>query len=186
MAPKSLTRWWPTLALAGLCYHPAATMLGQFPSDSFQKVRARDTFSLIPTWRFFAPTPARSDYHLYVRGVAEDGELTEWFDAHPVAPRRAFHIFWAPNHRIEKGLFDVMSALMRVFPYVDGESVHELHAYRVIEDHVSHYCSSHEMTRRCSGYQFAILASGGHDDTVRPSVIFSSRLIPATRDSIEV
>lgn len=159
--------------------HLATTMLGQIPSDSFQRLRGRDTFSLVPTWRFFAPTPARSDYHLYVRGVNGDGSMTEWFDAHPVAERRIYHIFWAPSHRIEKGLFDVMSSLMRVFPYVDGESVHDLHAYRVIEDHAAHYCATNAKTRDCSGYQFAILASGGHDDSVRPSVIFSSRLIPA-------
>ncbi|GAA2173933.1 hypothetical protein GCM10009784_10200 [Arthrobacter parietis] len=159
---------------AALGGHIVTTLLAQFPNDAFSRMKSHDFFSLVPSWRFFAPTPARSDYHLFCRGV-NDEELSGWVDVHQVGQRRPLQLIWHPEHRTEKGMFDVMADLLRAFPYVDGESIHKLSAYRVLEDYVLSKAESASEIERFDRYQFCIVGSGGYDETIRPSVLFVSR-----------
>lgn len=160
-----------------LAVHVACTIVCQIPSDAFQRFRRLDPFALLPTWRFFAPTPARSDFHLYYRLLSgTDGE-TEWMPAADASPRVLREILWHPARRTSKSLFDVMAGLMREFPHVDGESIHGSPGYLQVERYTRQLSRAHPEAGKHDACQFAIVTSGGYDDSIAPSVSFASRRI---------
>ncbi|MEV1051417.1 hypothetical protein ACFWZR_03930 [Streptomyces sp. NPDC059017] len=93
-----------------------ASVLGQHPDRSYDKVRSGDktgTGILIPNWRFFAPNPAVEDQHFLYRLANEDkSRHTEWREVYAITPRKLAHAFWFPGRRAEKAIFDVASTLL--------------------------------------------------------------------------
>jgi hypothetical protein len=69
-------------------------------------IRLLDGLFLIPEWKFFAPNPARGDFHLLYRDRLADGTLTPWTEVAPGEPRRWWNIVWNPGRRGRKALFD--------------------------------------------------------------------------------
>ena len=58
--------------------HLAATLFTQLPGNGFGRVREVDLFAVVPSWRFFAPRPATTDYHLFCRGSDSSGRHSAW------------------------------------------------------------------------------------------------------------
>lgn len=164
------------LAVPVFALHLCITLFGQLPNEGFQRVRSRDYFSLVPTWRFFAPVPARADYQIFMRAFSAEC-ASSWHELHVPPPRTLGHLFWAPQHREQKAVFDVVTELMRVFPYVDGDSVNSLPQYRLLEAHIVSEARLIEDFATHDTVQFTILATGGFDLSVDPSILFISRSI---------
>lgn len=166
------------VTLAAACAaHLASTVYMQIPGNGFGRIRERDVFSLIPSWRFFAPRPATSDYHLFSRAIDDSGGATEWVDVHPAEERRFRHLLWYPEHRVQKGVFDIMSELLSVFRSVDGVSVATQPSYQLLERYILLVVAAHPTLREYPSWQFCIATSAGYDDSILPSVLFMSRRI---------
>ena len=79
----------------------------------FQWVRRWDWFNLIPTWTFFAPRPAWTDYYLLYRDKLTDGRLTPWTEVILIQDRRWWHFLWNPAKHERKALVDMVRMLAR-------------------------------------------------------------------------
>ena len=65
-------------------------------------LRARDIFSLIPNWSFFAPRPGTSDYHLVFRDSDESGEWSRWREIPLNEKRTLWGAIWNPQKRLTR------------------------------------------------------------------------------------
>lgn len=160
--------------------HLAATVFTQLPGNGFGRVREVDLFALVPSWRFFAPKPATTDYHLFARGLDAGGSKTSWIDLHPPVDRTLRHAVWFPEHRVQKAVFDVMTDLLSVFRSVDGLSVNEQPPYRVLEGYVRRLADVRPELAASDDVQFCIATSTGFDESIDPAVLFVSRRIPVS------
>ena len=75
-------------------------------------IRSHDRLGLIPRWNFFAPNPARHDFHLLFRDQLPDGSMTEWREVASIAERRYWNFIWNPTKRKNKSLFDAINELL--------------------------------------------------------------------------
>lgn len=94
-----------------------ASIFGQFNAVSvrkarFQWLRRYDILGLVPTWTFFAPNPATTDYHFLYRDRLADGTVTPWTEIVRVHDRRWWHIVWNPNKRRRKVFTDIVAMLL--------------------------------------------------------------------------
>lgn len=96
------------------------TVLAQHPDRAYDKVRSLDVSignAAIPNWRFFAPKPAVEDVHFLYRFLSEDQEeKTAWRALHTIGGRKLKQMFWFPERRREKALFDIANTLMVTSP----------------------------------------------------------------------
>jgi hypothetical protein len=76
-----------------------------------QMLRARDVFSVLPLWTFFAPNPGTTDTRLLWREAFSTGATSHWHELSP--PRRggAWQAVWNPNRRIQKAIADAGALL---------------------------------------------------------------------------
>ena len=66
---------------------------------------------LVPTWKFFAPTPGQRDMHLLYQDRYEDGATAPWTEVQPMRQRPSYAFAWNPDRRANKGLFDIVQEL---------------------------------------------------------------------------
>src|ERR1700733_14202562 len=78
------------------------TFIAQTSPKKIIRLRSKDVFHLIPNWRFFAPVPARKDYHLEYREQDARFETTKWNRIMFSPPRTAWCILWYPQKRYRK------------------------------------------------------------------------------------
>ena len=164
MRVETAVRWGAAAAVV-------ATVASQHPNPAFNAIKSKDTLSvLIPNWRFFAPEPAQHDYDVYYR-VRAGGRDSEWLQVHAITPRRVAQLWWFPQRRAEKGLFDMVSELitsmssgidvvMRGTPY---RMLREVIRHRVVAEHPD-----------ADELQFSIVRHGGYDEQVPVEVVFVS------------
>ena len=157
----------------GFATHLILTLYSQFPVDSISRTRAKDDFSLIPTWRFFAPSPARSDFVLFYR--VRNSEFGDWVELTPTPKRHWYHAVWDPTHRNQKAIFDAMASMLKAFPFMDGLSIHSLGAYKEIEQYVAKSADINGLIKPGSQIQFCILGVSGYDESIQPTILFVSR-----------
>jgi hypothetical protein len=77
-------------------------------------LRRINTFNILPTWTFFAPTPGIYDTHILYRDKSKDGEITGWQEVNLFEQRRPFHCLWNPLKRQAKLAVDAISELKSV------------------------------------------------------------------------
>jgi hypothetical protein len=65
-----------------------------------------DVFKLLPSWSFFAPSPANRDSHIVVRDLLHDGTLSAWSPVSRFPSRDLLHVIWHPAKRPRKILRD--------------------------------------------------------------------------------
>lgn len=68
---------------------------------------------LLPSSRFFAPTPSVHDLHLLYRDHLPDGEVSRWYEVQAAKPTKFICFLWNPGRRHNKALFDVAQHLAR-------------------------------------------------------------------------
>jgi hypothetical protein len=109
--------WAVVVALGGWL---AATVRFHVPIADNLELRRKDLFGLVPDWRFFAPTPAKLDYHVLYRDRLVDGTMSDWTELQFGRPRRWYCFVWNPYRRDRKGMFDLVTEMARIIRD-DGE-----------------------------------------------------------------
>ncbi|MDX2935443.1 hypothetical protein [Streptomyces ipomoeae] len=154
------------------------TLAGQHPHHDFNRVRARDHFSLLPNWRFFAPIPAQHDYHFLYRTVDAEGTASNWHDASGIVDRKPMHLFWFPTRRADKSVFD---ACQEILPRLEQgfADAARTPGYRLITEHVrTRIAAEGESSRKVRGFQFALASGTGYDTRQGPQLMFVSPYVP--------
>jgi hypothetical protein len=169
-----------TLALSGaLGGWVLATLASQHPHRSFDGLRRRDAVGLaLPNWRFFAPEPAQHDYHVLHRMLLADGTQTPWEETTSISPRSWRHVFFFPDRRREKGLFDVASELLTLMldPRVDvSRTVPFELLSNAVDLHIRTHLNGDAPPR---GFQFLLARHTGHDEEPEPDYLFASPFVP--------
>jgi hypothetical protein len=155
----------------------AATLFSQHPNRIFDRFRKLDQIGFwIPNWRFFAPEPAMSDFHILHRTLSADDFESPWEESHVVTPRKATHLFWFPDRRIDKGIFDVASELVSHLGAQEALILNSP-AYRVLRSFVRHRIQS-SAHPPLAGFQFLLARSTGVDTSAEPEEILTSPFIP--------
>jgi hypothetical protein len=154
------------------------TLLSQHPNRVFDRLRSLDPIGMmIPNWRFFAPFPARHDYHVLYRTLSVSGEQSEWKQASSITPRAWSHAAWFPKRREEKGIFDLCVSLDSAERLDDPE---QSPAYCLLRDFVARRIREEDPVRtQLSGFQFLLVQYSGYDDSESPEYIFASPFIDA-------
>ncbi|MEV5883667.1 hypothetical protein AB0L74_13265 [Streptomyces sp. NPDC052020] len=160
----------------------AAMLLGtlatQHPHPMFNRLQLKDTFSVLPNWRFFAPTPAMHDYHFVYRTLGADGTTSPWQGVDVIEGRKPWQIVWFPTRRPEKAVFDICSEILHVidkgFAVVTRTS-----AYRTLTEHLRVTINSRgDAARTVKGFQFALVRATGYDKGPDPEMVFVSPYTP--------
>lgn len=166
-----------TVLCAGGAAVFAATAFSQHPNRVFDRFRTFDKIGFwLPNWRFFAPEPAMLDFHILHRTLDLDEIESPWEETHTAEERRASHLFWFPQRRVDKGIFDVASELAGTLSQPE-ETVLSGTSYRVLAEFVRHRIST-RTSRPLAGYQFLIARGAGYDETVPPEELLISPFIP--------
>jgi hypothetical protein len=122
----------------------ALSGLSQLRPAWLQRLKSRDLLHLIPNWRFFAPNPARRDYHLEYRTLAAGGAPRRWQRVQTIARRSISCALWHPAKRRRKAFNTLIRRLMRAAidwgPQGAGRSV----AYLTVLNHVQRKAGARE------------------------------------------
>jgi hypothetical protein len=171
-ASRGILGWTAAATFAGWLL---ATVSTNHPLTEFDRLRRYDrTGLLIPNWRFFAPEPARHDFHVLHRVLTADGEQTRWRLTSSIAPRAWSHVMWHAGRRREKALFDIFSEL--VMARDSGRrDVSRTAAYRLLRDFVE-YSVRQEYAGEAmpQGFQFVVAQDTGHDEEPEPTYLLVS------------
>jgi hypothetical protein len=154
----------------------ACTIANQHPNTAFNRLQRKDTLSLLPNWRFFAPTPAMYDYHLLYRTLGQDGATSSWKEIGVVAGRKLRQAVWFPTRRQEKAVFDVCSEILR---FVDKgfQFVMSIPAYRVLVSYIETRVAT-DGVGDAKGFQFTLVRAAGYDTSEDPKTLFISPYVP--------
>ncbi|MGW1951555.1 hypothetical protein ACWCPI_02130 [Streptomyces sp. NPDC001920] len=152
------------------------TVAIQHPNSAFNRLEARDRFSLLPNWRFFAPNPATYDYHFFYRTQDTSGTTSEWRTVDVIEGRRMHQIFWFPGRRPEKAVFDICSELLG--PMNAGiDAMTETTGYAVLVAHLRERIRAENAPGSVQGFQFGLARAAGFAET-EPETIFVSPFTP--------
>jgi len=156
-----------------ICFFGIWTLLSLlvlFPKFKLH-LRKRDWFLLVPEWRFFAPRPAQTDFHLLYRDRFPDGSVTEWTEVQLVNERGWGCVIWNPRKRRSKALFDVVLELFSLATLLDQAQVFST-AYLTLLNYISNLprSISPEFT------QFLLIQSYGSSQEKEPDVMYLSKL----------
>src|SRR6266568_2610173 len=78
------------------------SLVAQWKHERLTAIRSKDLLHLLPNWRFFAPVPARRDYHLEYRLRTVGSQLSRWTRIQ-ILPRRTNRcVLWYPEKRQRK------------------------------------------------------------------------------------
>ncbi|MFE0808851.1 hypothetical protein ACFW34_15415 [Streptomyces sp. NPDC058848] len=149
-----------------------ATLAVQHPNSSFGRVVTRDGFSLLPNWRFFAPTPAVHDFHLLYRTLDRQGRTSRWKAVDVIEGRKPHQIVWFPTRRPEKAVFDICSELL---PVLDQgvTRMSRTSAYHLLLAYLRRWVRV-DGPPGAKGFQFALTQATGYDTGHDPEIIFIS------------
>ncbi|MYT77496.1 hypothetical protein YW3DRAFT_06484 [Streptomyces sp. MnatMP-M77] len=157
------------------------SLVSQHPHQVFDRFRRYDKVGLlIPNWRFFAPQPARHDYHLLFRTIAADGTESDWQAATQIHRRDWAQVVWFPGRRQEKAIFDICSELVQLVGSKSAKVV-EAPGYRLLRNFVNRLLDADPAANGgISGFQFLVVRYSGHDHSEEPQYSFVSPFIPYT------
>jgi hypothetical protein len=146
------------------------SVLSQLNVKAVAPLKARDIFSLIPNWSFFAPRPGTSDYHLLFRDSDHAEAWSRWREI-PLANRRTlWGAIWNPEKRKTKALSDVVRGLVRLAQDKALKDFSLTLPYLAILN----YVSSIRRSTPCVQTQFMILKSEGFFADQDPQFLFMS------------
>jgi hypothetical protein len=170
---------WEWLVTAGLGLWFVVTAASQHPNTMFDRFRVYDRAGLlIPNWRFFAPEPARHDFHVLHRVLTADGIETPWEETSRFVPRSWTHAVWFPGQRRHKAIFDICHDLVRHLQ-LPGHDLTRSPAYLLLRDFVERTVRSEHAGRELPlGFQFTVARHTGYDVEQDPDYILVSPFVP--------
>lgn len=133
-------------------------------------VRSLNQWYVLPEWRFFAPMPGQSDYHLLYKDWFSGGQSTEWTEVTSVRQRPYWSVVWNPSKRAHKALLDTVTELARDSRTIEAKLLIVAASYLNILVHVS------SLKRSVSPefVQFLLMQSHGADEHRSPQIMFTS------------
>ena len=146
--------------------------LAQLNFRAMGAVKARDMFSLIPNWSFFAPRPGTFDYHLVFRDLGSAGEFSKWQEIPLAEERTLWGAMWNPEKRSKKVLSDVVQSLVRL---AQDKSIRD-YSLAIPYLVILNYISSFPRKMATLQTQFMILRSDGFFSQQDPQFIFRSNM----------
>ena len=153
-----------------------ATVAAQHPHPAFEGARHKDTFSVLPNWKFFAPNPATHDFHYLYRTLDHSGTTSPWAELEVSSQRKLRDAFWFPKRRLEKGVFDICSMILSGLGR--GEDPSGTPAFELLTNFVKKVVRDRPDVNDIKGFQIALVSAAGHDDTEEPEVLFVSTYQP--------
>jgi hypothetical protein len=134
-----------------------------------------DAFNLLPSWSFFAPSPANRDSHVVVRDLLPDGTLSPWQTVSVFPPRSLLHLVWHPEKRPRKILRDAGKAIRITRRQATNDAVVECSLPYLV---VLHHCiNAATLKGNAVARQFAIVETSGREDR-RLWITFISQFHP--------
>ncbi|PZT75936.1 hypothetical protein DNK56_21315 [Streptomyces sp. AC1-42W] len=151
------------------------TVAAQHPHPAFGRAIARDVFSQVPNWKFFAPNPAVHDFHYVYRTLDAEGRTSQWHEIEMIEPRRWHQAFWFATRRPEKAVFDLCTAILQHVARWGISSVQENSSYRVLAEFIRRTIrESQPEPTLVRGFQFGVVRASGHDASEAPETLFVS------------
>ena len=89
----------------------ATTILCQFPLSISRKLCQSSIAPLLPNWRFFAPHPITSDYHLLSRHRTREN-ITEWKETLIVHPHHWSNAIWHPTSYFQQTIVTCLAMII--------------------------------------------------------------------------
>jgi hypothetical protein len=169
----------PKLAVtAGLGAWFLATAASQHPHRAFDRFRDYDPTGLfVPNWRFFAPEPARHDFHVLHRVLTADGEQTPWRETTSISPRAWRHMAWFPDRRRDKAVFDVCNELILLLA-IPNVRIERSAPFELLRDAVElEVRREYAGGRPPQGFQFLVARHTGHDQEPEPDYLLASPFV---------
>ncbi|MCF3183053.1 hypothetical protein IPZ70_24365 [Streptomyces polychromogenes] len=172
---------WARVLGAGML---VATVAAQHPHPAFDRSRAKDVFSLIPNWKFFAPNPAVHDFHYVYRTLEPGGATSEWHEIEMIEPRRLRQAFWFATRRPEKAVFDICTAILQLAAKGGAAAAQTNSAYQVLVEFIRRTIRERHGEDTVRGFQFAVVRAAGHDTAEEPEPLFLSPYTPMKRPPV--
>jgi len=144
--------------------------VGQRKGPDVSAIKAKDILHLIPSWRFFAPSPARRDYHLEYRLKTFESEITHWRRVMLSCDRSLWCMVWNPQKRIRKAFTTSVRRITRLMRAHGFEVAARSLAYM----HLLNYLQNRHAAAKGNQLQFRIVAAQDFADEVRISLVFTS------------
>lgn len=152
------------------------TIANQHPNPVFNRMQLKDSFSILPNWRFFAPEPAMHDYHFFYRTLNASGDTSLWKGVDVIEGRKLRQIAWFPTRRPEKAIFDICSELLQLLDK-NFSVVQRTPGYRVLTEYLRVQVNK-DGAEGVEGFQFALARATGYDTSKDPEMIFVSPYTP--------
>jgi hypothetical protein len=169
----TLKRFQTTVFFVVLGAYAGLTILQQTTKGKkiVQKVDRMGAF--VPTWTFFGPQPATTDFEYLYRDKLADGSTTPWVTIDFFQERRWSHLLFHFNRRTEKAVFDIAQELRHMahagLPIERLQlSPGYLSMLNYITNHVEHPLDAEQT-------QFMIATNPGYDlDREDPALVLAS------------
>ncbi|WP_432249583.1 hypothetical protein ACRAR1_20915 [Streptomyces sanyensis] len=152
-------------------------MFAQHPHRSFNRIRRRDPWSLVPDYRFFAPEPSTQDFRFAYRTVDRAGRLGKWREIDTTERRRGYHGVWFPNRRPEKAVFDICNSILLTAARVDLADIHHTLPYQLAAAFTLSNILRESGVEEIKAFQFSIASVAEYDPEDVPDLSFVSPLI---------
>jgi hypothetical protein len=146
-----------------------ASVLNQFKHPWIAALKPRDLFHLIPNWRFFAPIPARRDYHLEYRLMTNTARVTRWQRVTLLPDQRNWWVIWNPRKRVRKSFNTAVRRIVRRL-----RSGYSAAATSVSYLQILHYLEHADFSAKSRRVQFRIVTCQDFAGDPRLRLVFTS------------
>ena len=146
------------------------SLCAQFKTGFMSRLRGQDLFHLIPNWRFFAPVPARRDYHLEYRTRSREGRVSRYERIELLRERDWVTTVWNPRKRLRKAFNTSVRRIVRCRLRFGETSSLRCVAYLRLLNYLQGIATD------SNGYalQFRIVSAADFADDPRPRLTFRS------------
>jgi hypothetical protein len=134
------------------------------------KLKSKDALHLVPNWRFFAPVPARRDYHLEYRVKTTDLQITRWKRIAFYKERTLLSLVWYPDKRFRKAFNTSVRRITRSVRDHGFETAARSLSYM----HLLNYLQARHLAKSARQLQYRIVSSQDFADDPRIRLVFTS------------
>jgi hypothetical protein len=139
------------------------SLVSQIKDGPLSRFRSKDIFHLLPNWRFFAPVPARRDYHLEYRTRSPKGLVSRYQRVNLLQERIWLTTLWYPRKRLRKSFNTSIRRILRCKARFGEAAALRCVAYL----HLLNYLENSVADSRESAFQFRIITSTDYAEDVK-------------------
>ena len=158
------------LFLAVLSVWWLISLISNWKYEKMKKFRSKDIFHLIPNYRFFAPVPAKKDYHLEYRIQTKASEYSKWKRIEFLSSRNFLSTFWYPDKRLRKSFNTSVRRITKMLSEYDYETTARSNSYL----HLLNYLQNRNTAKNSKALQFRIVSQQDFAYNSKPKLVFTS------------